>query len=153
MNDVHDIAVRLLDKAKDVLTNEPDRAFVSPGEPAFDCEQLSIQVRSVGAGGKFPADKGENFKAYIPHADYRIEVLRCIPTTDDKGRAPSISALTDAAEIHNRDLQELFTGLAALHTAGELLPAGCDLAHFQNATPSQPSGGVLAARVDLRVTL
>ena len=96
----------LLDCAEDALDPTPGRVLVAPGgEVAWDacCDgQLWVRVVEVTdatdlLGIRVGADGSCQTAAW--RVDIGVGVLRCTPTVDDRGRAPSADDLTGRAVV------------------------------------------------------
>ena len=89
--DVLNAAVAVLDASS--ALRAPDRRYVSVGDPALDCDQITVAasarpalVASSGAG--FDAARHHR-RARVLVAEFRIHVVRCgYPTLDQHGNPP-----------------------------------------------------------------
>lgn len=86
---------------------DPVQAYVGVAEVAWDdcCGQLVIAPERVFRSVDFPAENtGEEF-CYGGELVVNLVALlvRCVPTVDDRGRAPSAKALDDAHKAFLRD--------------------------------------------------
>ena len=89
----------------------PERQYLAPGPlAAWDGPHLAVTLTGTLPGtsdtsarpGGLPG-KGVGSMS-IPRATYDARVLRCIPTLDDDGNAPTAEELTEATETLLRDL-------------------------------------------------
>lgn len=89
------------------------RAYVAAGQIAWDdcCGMLVVAPERVYRSQTFPAEATDEeicFGGYIA-IEYLVLLVRCVPTVDDRGRAPSVadlqaaydSLLGDAAVVYN----------------------------------------------------
>lgn len=79
---------------------ELSRAYVGAGQIAWDdcCGMLVVAPERVYRSRSFPAETGEEELCYGGDVvvDLVAVLVRCVPTVDDRGRAPSAAAI-DAA--------------------------------------------------------
>lgn len=164
--DLHGLAVDLLAAMVEALdtipayeptlVGAPDRAFVSPGTPVFDCcDQVAIHPPFISFGDTSPAGlaagKRHIFGA-INHVTLLGTATRCIPSIDDLGRSPSTTALQEAARQLNADAWALHNHLYNLQSSGLLLSL-CDEVFFDGISAVQPSGGCAGWTVTVRAYL
>jgi hypothetical protein len=121
--DVLNTAVAVLD-ANSAL-GAPDRRYVSVGDPALDCDQITVAatarpalVASSGAG----LDAARHHRrARILIAEFRIAVVRCgYPTLDEHANPPSDVDLEAAAASLYAEGWALFVGLNDAARGGSL---------------------------------
>lgn len=106
----HTVATHVLCCVQDALTNanraEVQRAYVAAGAVAWDdcCGMLVVAPERVFRSVTFPVEMTDRELCFGGSLVVELVVLlvRCVPTVDDRGRAPSGHAL-DAAY---RDLLE-----------------------------------------------
>lgn len=76
------------------------RAYVAAGEIAWDdcCGMLVVAPERVYRSLTFPGENGTEELCFGGHlvVDLLVLVVRCVPTVDDRGRAPSANALQAA---------------------------------------------------------
>jgi len=100
----HYVANWMLCEVEAALANcgrEPiSRAFVAAGEVAWDdcCGMLVVAPERTFRYLEFPSDNGGLELCYRGDlaVDLVVLLVRCIPTVDDRGRAPSAKSLDDA---------------------------------------------------------
>lgn len=155
-SDLHDLAADVLEAAVEILNSEnagaPDRAYVSHGPPALDCEQITVHVTNVGEAVTQTVDPltpGVR-KNRVNLTGLMVTVVRCYPTVDERGRPPKVDALNQAAALLNADAWALWNGLWRMR--GDLF-ADCDLVFFDGVAPIVPQGGfagwILQTRFEL----
>ena len=76
------------------------RAYVAAGEIAWDdcCGMLVVAPERIYRSQVFPTENGNEelcFGGYLV-VDLLVLIVRCVPTVDDRGRAPSANALQAA---------------------------------------------------------
>ena len=152
-----DVAVAALDTLPDydaTLVGAPARQFVSPGLPAHDCEQVTVQMFSVAEAPTITMstlDVGKRgVTGRVSYVLYHVEVVRCIPTSAT--RPPSAAALGVAAAQENADVWVLWE---ALHAARRdaVLTDRCSNVVIAAAQPLTPSGGFGGWRVPVEVQI
>ena len=121
------------------LGGAPDRAFVSPGQPAFDCcPQLTVHVQAVN---ETPAGQSNTHKTGARHNIVTLVVtaIRCHDLPSD-GSPPSIETLEATAEQMDADGWALWNHLWNLMRSGDLLTL-CDEVFWDGLRALTPSGG------------
>ncbi len=126
----------------------PDRQFVSPGLPAWDCELLAVQAeRTFGHAGNLAT---EVLEPQLPAAGHALRgvtcavwLIRCVPTIHDDGSNVTVPSVTEeeaAAAVILRDAQLLLNVLVAAQRAGDL--PSCSGVAFEQWTNVGPQGGL-----------
>jgi hypothetical protein len=142
------------------LEGAPSRAFVSPGQPAFDCcDQLAVQPRVVGEAPTSPGGlaQGRRFiKGAINHVAYSIWISRCIPSIEESGvgnvSIPTADALTDSSAQLEADVWAIWNHLPRLAAADAFLTLCGEL--FMDAAQSLlPQGGCGGWEIQVRIRL
>lgn len=96
-----EVAAEALDTLTAVgLDGCPDRAYVSPGLPAFDCEQLTVYASALSEEITSPLNPntatGQRHKfGRISLVSFTTSIARCLPLTD--GNVPPDPILEDVA--------------------------------------------------------
>ena len=95
---------------EDALTNadaDPVTAYVGVAEIAWDdcCGQLVVAPERVYRSVVFPAENTTEELCYAGEivVDLVVLLVRCVPTVDDRGRAPSRDALDNAHKAFLKD--------------------------------------------------
>lgn len=106
--DLFGMGLELLQKTNDALAQAPlgaiDRAFVSVGEPAFDCcPQLSVHYVTVDkdlwSPNQAPGDRQHRLRGpSVNLVTWIITAIRCTPGVADLGRIPTAGELTASSE-------------------------------------------------------
>lgn len=96
----------------------PCRAFVTVGSPVWDVEaccsdgQLAVYVKDIFPFANFPSRNGEaNICAPTLAANVGVQLLRCWPTMDEDGTAPTGPQIQAASNDLYRDMFLLTWGL------------------------------------------
>lgn len=162
--DLQALAQEYLDACVTALSDTPlgapDRSFVSPGPPSWDCcPQLSVHV-----GGPVVADTLPLQPTLAPsHRVARgIEVnvvlltatiLRCDPTLDDEGSFPDAAELTATAAQTNADLWAIWQYVKAAKRENILWGPKEREFGFEPAIPQKQEGGCCGWEIPVRVML
>jgi len=101
------------------LTTKPDRHSVVPGAIAWDecdCGLLAVSVGPINVSENFPDPVqrriGNGCDAPYEAALITIQVIRCTPTHDDSGIAPTPAALDASAQEILRDAAEMMKAVS-----------------------------------------
>lgn len=145
--DLHVLAQGLLDASIEALNTiptfapelggAPERSFVSPGQPAFDCcDQLSVHISAVneqplGQSNTHKQGARRNLVTLV------VTITRC---HDLDVIPPPIAVLNATAEQMNADGWALWNHLWNLMRSGDLLTL-CDEVFWDGLRALTPSGG------------
>lgn len=150
--DVLTAACAALDTLPDVdatLTGCPARAYVSPGLPAIDCDQLTVHLPSMFEAGTDLGEGPPELSMAIRTRAQRVNIVtlrvmlaRCLPKPSSGARIrwPSLDQLELAAKQHAADGWVLWNGLYRAAKEGQL-GRPCDAITFAAALPLDPQGG------------
>lgn len=100
----HQVANAILCCVQDAMVNanrpQLSRAYVAAGEIAWDdcCGQLVVAPVRMYRSAAFPAEDGERYLCTtgVLSVELLVLLMRCVPTVDDRGRAPTSKQLDDA---------------------------------------------------------
>lgn len=157
-------AQELLDLANSALSfttrGSIGRAYLSPGEPALDCETLTVQIAGFSEATTNPTSTFlAPFKRHVfgrvNLIAFRITVARdCIPTSSDNGRRPPLPAeLQAAAEDIHEDVWAIWTRVYREMREGNLFGGRCDSLFMTSAEELETSGGVGGYTIDLATNI
>lgn len=162
--DLFDLCHEWLSTCVDAVATAPggplDYAFVSPGAPALDCEQLV-----VWAGGPSEADTlplipplSPGHRTTVQGALHLINitctVVRCVPTLDNNGRLPSVADVEAASQRTMGDLWAIWNFTRRRHGDGLLFTGLHDRELFMDpAYPLPLNGGLGGWQIPIRVQL
>lgn len=162
--DLYDLLAEWLEACKDAVATAPggpiEYAFVSPGAPAIDCEELA-----VWAGGPAEADTlplipplSPGHRATVQGAVHLVNmtctVTRCAPTLDKNGRLPSIAVVEASAAETLGDVWAIWNVTRKRHAAGTLFTGLHDRELFLDpAFPLPLSGAFGGWNISIRVQL
>lgn len=114
-----------------VIKPLPDRQYVHVGEPAHDCEQVTVSFSAL-RHGTVNVEYVEAFVAAVPRvAEFAIEIVRCVPTEE----TPTVEALDGSAHEQMRDALIVLRGLQEAHAEKGLTLEGCGGAAIGRAEP------------------
>lgn len=121
--DVLNAAVAVLDASSPLRA--PERRYVSVGEPAYDCDQLTVSASArpglIATNGLGLDAVRSNSRPRVLLAAFRVTIIRCgYPTVTDEGDPPDDVAIEAAAAAIYGDGWALFAGLNAAARAGTL---------------------------------
>lgn len=137
----------------------PERRYVCPGVPAWDCEQFTVWCESSGPHGgdpvaEQPDSQLESAGHALRYATLVVEVVRCVPTVNADNvdaEPPSADALEAAAELLYGDAI-LCPGAIVRAQRDGALPA-CSTLAVLSWQPLGPSGGLAGGALRVRVSL
>ena len=121
------------------LGGAPDRLFVSPGQPQYDCcpdGQLTVHVAAVLSDPVQPLKN--HTRANL--VSFVVTILRCVPSTDESGGYPTVEEEEAAAEQVDADGWALWNHLFNLISAGELFTL-CEKIQWNGLRSITPQGG------------
>jgi hypothetical protein len=163
--DLYALCREFLQASADALLDAPagpiDRAFVSPGPPAWDCcPQLTVH-----AGGPAPADTEPLAPPLQP--GHRIQdgvllnlvtmtatVIRCTPTVPEGSTGfPDAADLDASAEELLGDVWAIWNHIATLKRAGSLWGPKTREVFFDPAVALNAAGGCAGWQMQVRVQL
>jgi hypothetical protein len=163
-HDVLDACVACLDTIPGLvpgLAGAPDRAFVSPGEPVWDCcDQLAVNSPSIGEQFTSPtspagATARRHVFGRIPMVRIVTTVTRCIPQGEVVGtayRPPTVADLEAAAAQIHADGWALHNGIYNRIAQG-LLSDRCSEVAWDGLASATPAGGCAGWTFTLRFQL
>lgn len=134
----------------------PERVYVSPAPPAFDCEQLTLFVNGLFEAPTSPlapieetALRGKFGNVIL--VSYIIDVVRC-SASGTLTAPPAASALTAVAHTVEDDMFSLWNGVRHAHEDGDIFD-GCLGVHFDGITPLRDEGGFCGCEMRLRASI
>lgn len=153
---LYNAASRLLDVAGEALDTLvaltlrgcPERAYVSPGLPAFDCEQLTVHISALVEEVTGPLQPNEATAqrmkfGRICMVTFTTTIVRDLCAITDQNAPPDARLEdTDARQL-DCDAWSIWEMYYHRARAGTLLGADrCSLVRMQASHPVDPSGGV-----------
>ena len=121
------------------LTGAPDRSFVSPGQPAFDCcPQLTVHVAGVS---EFPAGQTDTHKAGARQnlVTFVVTSVRCLSESNTELPPDPLDLQADAEQL-DADGWALWNHLWNLMRSGDLFTL-CGPVTWGGLRSLTPSGG------------
>jgi hypothetical protein len=137
------------------LEGAPGRTFISDGQPALACPQLSVNAGVIRAAQTAPLGLGQGIRHRLDfwknHVGVQVWITRCRPqsipqNTDD---------MTAHAAQHNADGWALWNYFWNINRAGSADPivSLCDEWFMDALTPLQPSGQLSGWTLSMRAEL
>ena len=145
-----------IDALNTTTAGAPDRAYVSPAPPAFDCcPALMVHVASLTEEATSPGTPGGSARrgdfGSIILAGYQIWAIRCAPVMDgDLLPAPSEIAAS-ALEVQE-DGWALWNGLRHAVKNGDIFER-CTGVHFDGGVPIPEQGGCVGWTFRIRAMI
>lgn len=158
--DLHDLAddflqalvdsLNTIPAADPLLAGAPDRSFINPGVPVWDCcEQLVVFDPSIGEQSTSPSSPpGATARRHvfgrIPLVRLVGTVTRCIPqgnVVGTKYTPPTPEALTASAAQHHADGWAIYNGIFNRLGQGLLGGGRCSEAAWEGLEAVTPAGG------------
>jgi hypothetical protein len=121
------------------LAGAPERSFVSPGQPQYDCcpdGQLTVHAAAVNSDPLQPLANQERLNTVFLVAT----ILRCVPSTGEDGNYPEVVESQEAAEQVDADGWALWNHIFNLIRAEELFTL-CGKIRWDGLRSITPSGG------------
>lgn len=136
------------------LGGAPDRSFISPGLPVFDCcEMLTVHAVPVIESDTTTIALGAGKRhARINLVLLIVSAVRCIPVAMDEENLPTPEQMSAAAEQLNADAWALWNHLWHLWKEEDLFTR-CGQVFWDGIFPIAPSGGCAGSTVNFRVSL
>lgn len=131
------------------------RVCVVPGELAIIpgcCDTLAVNLVGLFPTLEFPQpNPGTN--PCVPGltvAQFRVTLVRCVPTPDSNGKLPTCAQLADSARRWHEDVKALWKGVTCclLDLTGE-----DNDGVSANLTILGPQGSCIAAQMDVQISL
>ncbi len=134
----------------------PDRQFVSPGIPVWDCcEQLAVHTAFVNEAGTTPGDLDAGLRTnrgYQNHVTVIATITRCIPVMNSDGDPPPTASLNAASAQIEADGWALWNHTHNAKASGELLNL-CTAMFFDGLLAVVPSGGCAGWTLTIRAAI
>lgn len=138
----------------------PDRAFVSPGSPSWDCpEQLTVHVGEPAQADTFPLQPSlapahrVTVQGEVDLISMTATILRCVPTMTENGAMPTPLEIDQAAQQTCADLWAIWSMLKIGKRDGTLFPPK-DREFFLDPAVAVPQGGGAGGwQIPIRVQL
>lgn len=139
--DLLEVAVDALDSIPTFdpgLAGAPDRSYVSPGMPSFDCcDQLTVHIPGVNELPQANNTHQQGARKNI--VIFTVTATRCIPSLEN-GNIPEAAEITAAAAQTNADGWALWNHIWNAIRSGELFSI-CGPVSWDGLRAINPSGG------------
>lgn len=135
----------------------PGRRYVSDGLTAWDCDQLTVEVRrTFPIAGDVTAEVQHTFPHVLGRGvEVAIQLLRCSPTieeiTEGDVAPPDVAAIEESALRKLSDAEMIPAALLDAYRNNAL--PGCGGVAFQSWTSVGPEGGLTGGEVIMRLAL
>lgn len=122
----------------------PSRQIVATGEQPADCEQFVVAFGEMERG----FIDGEMAGGCNPPiiVEYKVQVVRCIPTPDSRGNPPTVEAVMKASRQAAIDANLLMEAVCSLSLWPSVEAQG-------SIEVGEPSGGMQSVTLTLRTLL
>lgn len=136
------------------LGGAPERSFISPGLPVFDCcEMLTVHNVPITEDDTSTIALGAGKRvARINLVTLVVSAVRCIPVATDPEDLPTPEQMSGAAEQLNADAWSLWNHLWHLWKDASLFTR-CGQVFWDGLLPINPEGGCAGSTVNFRVSL
>ncbi len=133
----------------------PERQYVHAGEPAFDCEQVTVTVPDESGVTHSMPGGDVNVPICSPprHVQLQVSINRCVPTLKDNGDPPTAAELDAAARTTLTDLWTLAYVLWSTYKTDACWGGACASVLFGPVNVNGPEGGHTAVVADVFVLL
>lgn len=129
------------------LAGAPERSYVSPGTPSFDCcDQLTVHIPGVNEMPQTVDTHKQGARKNI--VIFVVSATRCIPSIDENG-IPEAADIQAAAEQVNADGWALWNYIWNLIRSGDLFSL-CGPVSWDGLRAINPSGGCGGYTLTLR---
>lgn len=161
--DLFDLAQQYLDAVVLALADTPGGApsvsYVSPGLPAFDCDQVTVHVGGPIIAPTTPPGGalGIDHRVTVAEVDLirmTAIVIRCCPVFDDDGNPPPAADQTAAARQTTSDVWAVWAHVKDDVRNKTLFgSANCREFSFEPAIPVNIEGGLCGWQIPMHVQL
>lgn len=155
---INEYAQELLDVCEGAVAavGEIDRSYIAPPGPAFDCGQLTVEIRSLG-DHPLPTSSslgsGRRLHAAINLVGFRVKVVGCVPTLDSDGDPPEPADAQAAAFVLNKMVYSIWTRVRTVYKEGEIFGGNCNALFFDGARALDELGGLAGYEIDFRAEI
>lgn len=149
-----DVLVVAINALNTTTAGAPDRAYVSPAIPTFDCcPALLVNVAALGEANTSPTTPSQaparrSWWGNIILATYQIWAIRCAPVIEE-GVLPSPSEIAASALEVQEDGWALWNGFRHAILDDEIF-THCLGAHFLGGAPIPEQGGCVGWLFQIR---
>lgn len=143
-------AVEALDQGAPVQP-APGRQYISHGEPAHDCDQLTVHAARITP--KLVSDPAAEVCAIQHVITVVLTLVRCLPSAEHE--QPTAEQLNGEARQLAIDGWAIWKHLTRQWTTGNwpTVATSCKAVKWRNAEPRGPLGQMAAWRIEFDVTL
>ena len=136
----------------------PERSYVTPSEPAFDCcpflsvhvSALTVDTTAVGPGGVATGHRTTSGSIIL--ATYVVNAVRCAPEIADGKSLPTLAAIEAAAQQVEEDGWALWNRVRSAIRCGEIFRL-CSEVYFDGGASIPEQGGCVGWQFQVRAAL
>jgi hypothetical protein len=141
----------------DAVGGAIDRAYLSPGRPVIDCEQITVSLISLGDAPFATTSSVGGGKRHITGAlnllGFLITVARdCVPIVEDE-TLPDPDEINAAAVEVQEDVWSIWTRIRQEQRDGELFGGLCDHLFYDGARALETEGGFAGWEIEFRAEI
>ena len=159
----YDFAVELLELCHQAVSDTTGgaiaRRYVSPGRPAYDCEQLTVAVWTLGeadtvVAGPMAAGK-RHMSGRVNLVGFLITVLRdCVPVlNEEQSGPPDADKIQASAKLVDQDVWAIWTYVYAEMRRGGLFGGRCEDLFMDGARALETEGTLAGFEVEIRANI
>ncbi len=142
----------------DTIGGPIDREALTAGSPSFDCEQITVDVRSLGDAAMSTLSTlgagSRHLHGAVNLIGFRVTVVReCIATIEEDGEFPSVAEMRTDAETVHQDVWAIWSKIRSTMNAGDLFGGRCSKIFFDGARALPIEGGTAGWEIDFRVNI
>jgi len=153
-------ARQLLELCEDALAltaaGAPTLSYLSTAVPAFDCNQLTVEIISLG-DAPFASTStfatGGKITAAINLIGFRVVVVRCVASIDESGAPPTVAEIEADADKMHQDVFAIWTRVRTAQHDEELFGGACSHLIYDGAIALETEGGMAAWQIDFRAEI
>jgi hypothetical protein len=156
-DDLYLAASELLDACVLILdaetTGAPTTRYVTPGEPADDCDMLTVNVDMLSEQDTIGVAGQRHRFRRVNEATFVVRLVRCVPTSRSGGAPETPEQLEASAAMLLADIWALWNGLMRMKRDDILLNSFCSELTFERAQPILLSGEIGGWTLSIRAVL
>lgn len=134
----------------------PSATFLASPGPAFDCDQLTVELISLGDApfaSTTVLGPGRRVTAAMNLVGFRIKIVRCVAMLDEQGNPPTPAAQRAGAVAGHQDVWAIWTAVRTAQREGTLFGGLCDHLFYDGARALDEQGGIAGYEIDFRAEI
>lgn len=143
------------DALAETVGGTPERSYVSPTEPAFDCcPFLTVYVSALGEAPTSEVGIGgrRSTTGSVILATYQVIAVRCAPEPGTGTGLPSLQSIESAAQAVMEDGWALWNRMRAAVRCGEMF-SECSEVYLDGGVPIPEQGGCVGWQFTIRAAI